>query len=192
MATATEPTLTFYAQQIDSLLKKAIAAPESRLHWVTLASVHSTKQYTEPDLRMVVLRAVDEDRNLLFYTDSRSPKTDQFKSNPKASVLLFDPTSMMQLRIFGEVRVDTDSELQLNALEQLTADSRINYSTLDAPGTPSASWVIRHDAQKTHFALLTFQSQTFDLLHLRREGALRIQATNGSNQQLEQLQWVTP
>jgi pyridoxamine 5'-phosphate oxidase len=192
MATATEPTLTFYAQQIDSLLKKAISAPESRLHWVTLASVHSTKQGAEPDLRMVVLRAVDEDRNLLFYTDSRSPKTDQFKSNPKASVLLFDPTSMMQLRIYGEVRVDTESEGYLNALERLTDDSRINYSTLDTPGTPSASWIISRDAQKMHFALLTFQSQTFDLLHLRRDGALRIQATNGSNQQLEQLQWVTP
>jgi general stress protein 26 len=192
MATATEPTLTFYAQQIDSLLKKAISAPESRLHWVTLASVHSTKQGAEPDLRMVVLRAVDEDRNLLFYTDSRSPKTDQFKSNPKASVLLFDPTSMMQLRIYGEVRVDTESEGHLNALERLTDDSRINYSTLDTPGTPSASWIISRDAQKMHFALLTFQSQTFDLLHLRRDGALRIQAINGSNQQLEQLQWVTP
>ena len=192
MATATEPTLTFYAQQIDSLLNKAISAPESRLHWVTLASVHSTKQGAEPDLRMVVLRAVDEDRNLVFYTDSRSPKTDQFKSNPKASILLFDPTSMMQLRIYGEVCVDTESEEHLNALKRLTDDSRINYSTLDAPGTPSASWNVIHDAQKTHFALLTFRSQTFDLLHLRREGALCIQATNGSNHQLEQLRWVTP
>lgn len=192
MATATEPTLTFYAQQIDSLLKKAILAPESRLNWVTLASVDSTKQVPEPDLRMVVLRAVDEDRNLLFYTDSRSPKTDQFKSNPKASALLFDPTSMIQLRIYGEVSVDTESEEHLNALKRLTDDSRINYSTLDTPGTPSASRIISHDIQKTHFALLKFQSQTFDLLHLRRDGALRIQATNGSNQQLEQLRWVTP
>ncbi|MDA0379872.1 MAG: pyridoxamine 5'-phosphate oxidase family protein [Bacteroidetes bacterium] len=192
MIKATEPTLEFYAQQIDFLLNKATSEPESRLHWVTLGSVNTSETGNEPDLRMVVLRRVDTERNLLFYTDSRSPKIEQFKANTKASVLLFDPTSMMQLRIYGEVSVDTQSEECLKAIDDLSEHSRINYTTLEAPGAISSSKGIPYDVQKVHFGLLKFHSTKFDLLHLRREGALRIQANNAADQQLSQLRWVTP
>jgi general stress protein 26 len=192
MTNAIKPSLEFYAQQIDFLLNKAISEPERRLQWVTLGSLNTAENGHEPDLRIVVLRGVDPERNLLFYTDSRSPKTEQFKLNSKATVLFFDPTSMMQLRVYGEVLVDTASKEYLKALEELTDDSRINYTTLEAPGTLASSVHIPREETKIHFALLKFQSHSFDLLHLRREGAIRIQANNAPDHQLDQLQWVTP
>ena len=192
MKKAIEPSLEFYAQQIDFLLNKAISEPENRLQWVTLGSLNTAENGHEPDLRIVVLCGVDPERNLLFYTDSRSPKMEQFKANAKACILLFDQASMMQLRIYGEVLVDTQSEECVKTIHDLTEQSRINYTTLEAPGTISSSKVILYDDRTIHFALLKFHSTKFDLLHLRREGALRIQANNASDHQLDQLQWVTP
>lgn len=187
-----KPTLEFYSAQIDALLNKALNDPDHRLSWLTLGSVDHNDQQAAPDLRTVVLRDFSPERTLLFYTDARSPKTSQFQLNSNACVLLFDHESMMQLRIYGTVIVDPHSTQCLKIRDTLPLNSKHNYNTAKAPGTslPSASPI--HQTDEMHFALLHFYSKTFDLLHLRKEGAVRIQAINGPNGSLKQLQWITP
>ena len=59
------------------------------------------------DGRIVVLRGVDEkEKKIWFHSDIRSNKIKILKSNPISTLLFYDKNEKIQLRIFGDVKIN--------------------------------------------------------------------------------------
>lgn len=89
-----------------------------------------------PELRTVVVRELDSDAwQLVFHTDRRSPKVSQLIAHPGVSLLFYDVTDRLQLRLRGEAQVHLDDELARNRWEQSPPQSRECYLSPIAPST---------------------------------------------------------
>ena len=59
------------------------------------------------DGRIVVLRGVDEEeKKIWFHSDIRSSKVKILKSNPEATLLFYDKSEKIQLRIYGNTKIN--------------------------------------------------------------------------------------
>jgi pyridoxamine 5'-phosphate oxidase len=67
---------------------------------MTLASVGDNGQ---PDARIVLLKAIDEDGALLFFTNTESAKGAQLLNDPRAAAVLWWDPLRRQVRVRGEV-----------------------------------------------------------------------------------------
>lgn len=184
-------TLDYYTAQIDLLLNRALQKID-QLHWITLSSVQVKGGEIFPDARTVVLRKILKKRELIFYTDSRSPKVTQFEQNKNAVALLYDRPAQMQLRIKGTIEIDTQSALFESARNQIPNQAKVNYNTLLAPGSSTLNKNPDRTDEVVHFALLRFHPHTFDLLHLTPEGGKRIEAKNTEHGVLSEARWLVP
>lgn len=184
-------SLHHYAAQIDLLLNRAIHKVD-QLHWITLSSVKVESGVTLPDARTVVLRKILDKRELVFYTDRRSPKVAQFEQNKNAVVLLYDRTAQLQLRIQGAIKIDTQSALYEDARDHIPTQAKVNYNTIYAPGSSAHSIDPDRNDEVLHFALLRFLPHTFDLLHLTPEGGKRIEVKSTSEGMLGEARWLVP
>ena len=85
-----------------------------------------------PDIRTVVLRATDRDRQVLeFYTDSRSAKITALRGNPQIALHIWDPGQRFQVRIAARVELLTADTARWAAL---TEKARLAYGGQPAPG----------------------------------------------------------
>jgi pyridoxamine 5'-phosphate oxidase len=184
-------SLDHYTAQIDLLLNRALQKID-QLHWITLSSVQVKGGESLPDARTVVLRKILKKRELVFYTDKRSPKVAQFERNKNAVVLLYDHTAQMQLRIKGTIEIDAQSALFENVRDQIPNQAKVNYNTLLAPGSALLNENPDRTDEAVHFALVRFHPHTFDLLHLTPEGGKRIEATNTDDGMLSDARWLVP
>lgn len=184
-------SLDHYISQIDLLLNRALQKID-QLHWITLSSVQIKNGESLPDARTVVLRKILKNRELIFYTDRRSPKVEQFKQNKNALVLLYDRTDQLQLRIHGAIEIDTQSALYEDARDRIPTQAKVNYNTLHAPGSPAHSIEPDRNKEVLHFALLRFLPHTFDLLHLTPEGGKRIEVKSTNEGMLGEARWLVP
>lgn len=184
-------SLDHYVAQIDLLLHRA-ANKIDQLHWITLSSVKVESGTTLPDTRTIVLRKILDKRELVFYTDRRSPKVTQFEQNKHAVALLYDRAAQLQLRIHGTIEIDTHSALFKDAHDRVPNQAKINYNTLKAPGEAALSEDPDRNDEALHFALLRFLPHTFDLLHLTLEGGRRIEVKSTHEGTLGKARWLVP
>lgn len=184
-------SLDHYTAQIDLLLHRALQKID-QLHWITLSSVQEKDGELFPDARTVVLRKILNKRELIFYTDKRSPKVTQFEQNKNAVAHLYDRTEQLQLRIKGTIEIDTQSALFESARDQIPSQAKINYNTLLAPGSTVLDENPDRNNEVVHFALLRFHPHTFDLLHLTPEGGKRIKVKNAEDGMLCDARWLVP
>lgn len=86
-------------------------------------------------LRTVVLRkALPEERELRFHTDTRSPKWKALQVNPAISALFYDAGARIQLRVKGRSILYFNDGITADAWEKTNLSSRRCYLT---PFTPS-------------------------------------------------------
>ena len=86
-------------------------------------------------LRTVVLRkALPEERELRFHTDTRSPKWKALQVNPAISALFYDASARIQLRVKGKAILYFNDAVTADAWEKTNLSSRRCYLT---PFTPS-------------------------------------------------------
>jgi 3-hydroxyisobutyrate dehydrogenase len=89
-----------------------------------------------PEIRTVVLRKVlQEERTLIFHTDSRSPKINQIKGNNRISWLFYDPKARIQLRIKTVSTIHQGDEFSAKRWNDSTVESRRCYLVQPAPST---------------------------------------------------------
>ena len=114
-------------------LLKAVKDAEHNYHLFAISTANGNK----PELRTVVLRAVDVDKyRISFHTDTRSPKYQQILNNPAVSALFYDPEKRIQLRIKG-LASPNDDIIQLKKLwNKLNKDSRQCYQGDISPSDP--------------------------------------------------------
>lgn len=191
-------SLTEIKSFIWSHLAAGVASGKHPWHTAALA----TQSTDGPQARIVVIRATDPDsQTLTFHTDARSPKFLELTQNPKASLLLYDAESAVQLRASGQVEIHCGDNEAHNAWSAIPDRCLRSYGTIHPPGTPlpesssnlpdgwdpatptreAGTWT------REHFAVIRLQADRLDFLHLRAKGHQRAQFIGTTIQQ-----WVAP
>ncbi|MBL0373963.1 pyridoxamine 5'-phosphate oxidase family protein [Rhizobium sp. KVB221] len=89
-----------------------------------------------PNLRTIVLRRFDPAAGALsFVTDIRSPKIEQLRRDPRVSLVGFDPSALIQLRVAGQATVVSDDGIRRNVWHSLRGKTLILFDAPLAPGT---------------------------------------------------------
>jgi len=95
-----EPTPENPFELFENWLTKAIQFPLSEANAMVLSTVDTQNR---PFSRVVLLKAFNEQKGFVFYTDYGSQKARDLAQNPYASLLFFWPTLERQIRIEGIV-----------------------------------------------------------------------------------------
>ncbi len=155
-----------------------------------------------PRLRTVILREADRtNATLRCYVDTRSVKINDLRRSPTLSWLFWDPGSRVQVSGSGPGQLLED-EVAEAIFATLPKHGRKAYATVAAPGTPLPhpasglphDWPQREldqtDYARAHFGVLETTLDRLDILHLRREGNVRL-AVRWVNQEWRQT-WIVP
>lgn len=131
-----------------------------------------------PDARTMVLRECDpERRELVLYTDARSPKLSELQSDARACIVCWSAALNWQLRLRVEIQAETEG-LGVSArwARVRFSPAARDYLSHLPPGaelggacrTPHPDAVAHH-----HFAVLTARVHEIDWLELHAEGHRR-------------------
>ena len=162
------------------------AARDKSHGWRT--PVLATRDGEGADARTVVLREVDaERRQVLIYTDVRSPKVAQLQAHPQATLVAWCPSLGWQLRLKARLSLDTDglalssrwARLQLSPAAQDYLSPLPPGSALDTAPVPARD-------TRGHFALIRAEVEAIDWLGLRPGGHRRAVFDAAG------ARWVTP
>lgn len=137
-------------------------------------AVMATAQGGRADARLVVLREFDaERRELLIYTDARSPKVQQLAADPNAVLVLWSAELGWQLRL------DTTVEVMTSGLAVSSRWARLkmtpaahDYLSPLPPGSPLDRPTPERGSRE-HFAIIQAQITCADWLALAPEGQRR-------------------
>lgn len=159
--------------------------PAWRVAWVA-----SSDETGSPQLRQMVLREVStERRELVFYTDPRTPKWTQLREGQTA-VGFWSPEGKQQLRCSGTARLHTHDEVTARHRATLPSHSAGDYAALRAPGSTLAK---PEQGQETgpnwHFGVVVVVVDELDWLALNRSGHQRAKFRWQGDWQS---QWVQP
>jgi pyridoxamine 5'-phosphate oxidase len=172
--------------EIQRVLSDGVTNRHAAAHNPVVASVDENGV---PSQRVMILRECDWLNSALrFHTDMRSNKVDQFLKASSASVLIYDQTAKLQIRLTGNTRLGTDAEAQ-QAWDASTEFARRCYMVQSAPGAPAShpqsglpEWIEGkkpneaqlHDA-RANFAVLFVEFDSADWLYLANSGHRRAQ-----------------
>jgi hypothetical protein len=120
-----------------------------------------------PQLRTVVLRAVDKDNaTLRVYTDLHSAKVAELRASPVAALHVWDSSAHLQTRVSGQVTVLTGSDVA-PIWDTLPDHGRMAYGSNPAPGTPiPTSLDYAKLPDPAAFAVLHLVVTMIDVVHL--------------------------
>lgn len=162
-----------FFEEIQSELQLGITVKGHPYRFFALASM-GLKQTI--GLRTVVLRNVTKDLQLTFYTDARSPKIKELKTNNTVTALFYDPAKMIQLRIEGNASIEADEAVLKKHWETVPNNAHKDYNTTNPPGNLIASPEEVHYLSKdNHFAMVHIIPYRIDYLKLGREQHTRVQ-----------------
>jgi len=140
------------------------------------------------DLRTVVLRETwADERQLVFFTDARSPKVTQMRAHPQATLMVWCARLGWQLRL----RVALDIETSGLAVSSRWARLKMTPAAFDylsplPPGAPVERYQPER-ATRESFAVVSAQVQAIDWLELHADGHRRARFDASG-----QGQWLVP
>ena len=146
--------------------------------YFTLATLWKGKPYQ----RTVVLRKVQPDLQLVFYTDKRSAKVEQLKKNPSVSALFYHPTKMIQLQVEGKATVKEHPEMLRKIWKSIPAKAKKDYTTVLPPGVkterPEELECLTED---NFFCLVEIEPTRLEYLKLGQPHHLRVEYVKSGN-----------
>ena len=120
--------------KIWDLLTKGLKNRDSSFHIPVFVCGDQNKS----DGRIVVLRGVDKnEKKIWFHSDIRSKKIKTLKSNLKGTFLFYDKSEKIQLRIFGNIKINYQNNITKNSWQKTTLMSRQCYLGENSPGSDS-------------------------------------------------------
>lgn len=126
-------------------------------------------------LRTVVLRKVNEDLILTFYTDKRSKKVTHIKENNKVSLLFYHPDKLLQLKIEGIASLNLDETTKKTIWGRMEDSSKRGYTTAAAPGSEiEGPEAIEYLEDRDYFAMITVHPFKIEYLKLEHPSHLRV------------------
>ena len=153
---------------------------------MTLATIDAKTGY--PKVRTVVMRHIDSLLNVLFYSDSRSPKVAQIEKNNLTSLIWYHPKRKLQVRMDCIAHiVEEKSQLYKDHLLKVKhSKSVLDYKSSLAPGTELNGLEVKH-RDEIHFSLIQLNPTLIDILQLSNEGHQRSLYINANEQWQESL-----
>jgi len=157
------------------------------------------------DGRIVVLRGIDEkERKIWFHSDIRSNKIKILKSNPKGTLLFYDKSEKIQLRISGNTKINYQNNISKKSWEKTAHMSRQCYLGDKAPGSdvsePTSGLTIDVDNLKftkkeseigyKNFCVIETFIKSIEWLYLAAKGHRRAYFTLKNN--LLEKKWLIP
>ncbi len=140
-----------------------------------------------PEARTVIVRDYKWP-HLVFYSDSRTPKIRDLKTDPRVSVVFYDPKKRVQIRLKGRAEFFTSGPEVKKALAELPERSSFDYRTKLPPGNETQSdTAARNFSETRNFALVRIELSELDCLLLRAEGHSRAKFTGP-----EAASWIVP
>lgn len=123
-----------------------------------------------PECRWIVNRRFSEKHSLLFYTDSRTPKTAQISANPRVAITWYHPKKKLQIRMKGTAELLT-SGAEFDKHYKIVSQHPDDYNTLLAPGSLNPTNIQR--SPEINLAVVSVEAFIFDILLLDRAGHQR-------------------
>lgn len=153
-------------------LRKAVKTEGHPFRYFTLAT---SDEKSLPRLRTVVLREVDENLNIIVYTDRRSQKISHIHHNDRVGLLFFDSNKSLQISILANVEIIRNDRI-LNAIwKQISRKSRKDYTKEHPPGKeikdPSEIEYLKNDH---YFSALKIIPEQIEYLRLKRPNHIRV------------------
>lgn len=151
-------------------LAEAASTTEHDWRYLVLATAAGDRA----DARIVVLREVDaETRELLFFTDSRSPKVEQMQQQPAASLVAWSPGRLWQLRLSVRCTVLTDGlEVSSRWARMKLSPAASDYLSPLPPGAP-LDHPMPDRSSRENFAVVSALVESMDWLELHADGQRR-------------------
>ena len=185
------------------LLEQSIDDPTSPVRTPVLISVSADGLAQG---RTVVLRAFNrQQRQLKIYTDVRSEKVAQLRTQPVCTLVAYQPNPMIQLRLKTNAVVNHNNEITRESWAVMPGPNRCNYLTDPNPGSISvkatdgrpiinAESVPTNDENEiaySHFSVIVFAINELEWLYLPRRGHRRAQFIWDRTNSL-QSNWLIP
>lgn len=162
----------FFWKEIKEELHNGVKDPRHPFHFFTFGTVGLERT---PRLRTVVLRDVTENLNLVFYTDQRSKKVLHMTENNRVSLLFYNQEKLLQLKIEGLAKVQSDEGTLKKHWATVPAKNRRDYTKTVAPGsTISQPEAIEHLTDKNFFCLVEVEPFKIEYLKIQAPDHLRI------------------
>ena len=159
------------------MLERAARELDHEWRTLALATVAGDGDGVHADVRTVVLREVDAAaRELVFYTDSRSPKVEQIRRQPLATLMAWSTTASWQLRLRCRLEIETSGLAVSSRWARLKmTPAAQDYLSPLAPGVPlhAPGPLTPTRATRESFAVVTAQVEATDWLELHPDGHRR-------------------
>ena len=151
--------------------------------------VFSSLNVDQVQSRYVVLRNfIEEDHNLIFFTDKRSPKVNAILRNSETECLFYDKLKKIQLRIKTKSHILHDKKKIIKYWNKVPLVSRQSYSTKLPPSTvledgqiDPNNWLNLHEDNKEksfyNFCVIENYIKEIDFLSLTSSPHKRIRIT---------------
>ena len=128
-----------------------------------------------PKQRTVVLRAVENNYKLIFYTDKRSAKVEQLRNNSAISALFYHPDKKLQLIFTGNAKIITDTKALHNVWTSLSDNAKKDYTTQKAPGSSKEpNEIVDYLSNRNFFCQIEIETERIEYLKLEKPQHQRI------------------
>jgi pyridoxine/pyridoxamine 5'-phosphate oxidase len=120
-----------------------------------------------PKARVLVLRKAEPPSGLLWlHTDRRAAKVAELRDDPRVALTFWDARHVLQLRVEGVARLESDPALLAEAWARVPEASRRSYSTLEAPGRPMAGELAFVGDGGGNFSMIAIRAERLEWLWL--------------------------
>lgn len=154
----------------------------------------STFSSDYPNSRYVVLRAVETDLQIMFYTDNRSSKVNEIRRNPNVSLHFYHPEEKVQVKVMGMAKLHHKDGIASEHWEKVEGEARKAYSSILSPGTeiksPSEAHHWEEQKGNEHFTVVKVIPHQVELLQLNRVEHLRVRFHREAEQWVPT--WLAP
>lgn len=171
-------------------LNLATKDPVHPFRFMSLATSHEHM----PDIRYVVLRSMDAERCLYFFTDYRTGKIDHIKVNQKVALLFYDAEKRVQIRMQGTALVHKNNAIAEKYWLTVHGEARKAYNPLLRSGTlishPEEAHIWPQEMDNANFTVVQVIPSELDVLQL--DGLNHVRAKflkKGDNWKMD---WTAP
>ncbi len=140
---------------------------------VVLSTVHEK----HPKSRWVVCRKLTENQRLLIFTDLRSHKIEEIRSNNRCGLLFYNSRQGLQIRVQGMALLHSQDDLTSKYWVGVQGNGLNSYTTVLPPGSSIAKkdegnqWFA--EPTDRYFSVLEIIPNYIDVLQLGRESHIR-------------------
>ena len=128
-----------------------------------------------PKQRTVVLRKTGPAMSLVFFTDQRTAKIQDFHKNAAFSALFYHPKKLLQVRVEGTAALITDPKQIATYWHTVQSAARKDYTTEKAPGTLITNPDnVDYNADEHYFCPVQLRPTSIEYLRLKRPNHIRV------------------